>query len=316
MPDSVTSAFSEPEDYEAALRGEGVLSLLISSGGQFSAKLTQISLSATRLSAAEERLPRIAFVSIPADVLVILFPIGRASAPVCGGVSIGPGELLTLSTGEQFHARTSGISHWGSVHVRVRRLMEYGAALTGGSFSLSSGIRRLRPSRADERQLRGLHAAAIRIAAKSPQMLVDSEAARGLEQQLLHALVECLSAAAIFGERRSDQGNREIVVRLEQMLRSGQGAKVEIREICAALQVSERRLRLVCAAHLGIGPMAYDRLRRLSRVHRILRADPSAKSVSAVARDNGFPALGRFAFNYKTAFGEYPSATLLRKALQ
>src|SRR5215472_7669705 len=208
MPESVTSAFSEPEDYEAALRGEGVLSLLISGGGQFRAKLTQISLSATRLSAAEERLPRIAFVSIPADTMAILFPVGRASAPVCGGISVGSGELLTLCSGEQFHARTGGISHWGSIHVRVRRLIEYGAALTGGSFVLSSGMRRLRPSRADERQLRGLHTAAIRIAAKSPQMLVDSEAARGLEQQLLHAVVECLSNGTIVGEGRSDQGNR------------------------------------------------------------------------------------------------------------
>src|SRR5215831_15417572 len=100
MPDSITSAFSEPEDYEAALRRAGVLSLLIPGGGQFRAKLTQISLSATRLSAAEERLPRIAFVSIPADVLVILFPVGRAAAPVCGGISVGSGELLTVCPGE------------------------------------------------------------------------------------------------------------------------------------------------------------------------------------------------------------------------
>jgi AraC-like DNA-binding protein len=313
MPDSVTSAFSEAEDYEAALRGEGLLSLLISAGGQFRAKLTQISLSATRLSAAEERLPRIAFVSIPSDTLVILFPIGRASAPVCGGISVGPGELLTLCPGEQFHARTRGVSHWGSIHLRFRRLMEYGAALTGGSFFLSSGIRHLQPSRTCERQLLGLHAAAIRIAAKSPQMLVDSEAARGLEQQLLHAVVECLSDAAIVGESRSDRGDREIVVRFEQLLRSGRGAKAEIREICAALQVSERRLRLVCSAHLGMGPVAYDRLRRLSRAHRLLRVDPSAKSVSGVARSNGFRDLGRFAINYRSAFGETPSTTLRQR---
>jgi transcriptional regulator GlxA family with amidase domain len=164
--------------------------------------------------------------------------------------------------------------------------------------------------------LRGLHTAAIRIAGKSPQMLVDNEAARGLEQQLLHAVVECLSNAAIVGESRSDRGNREIAVRFEQLLGSCQGDKAEILEICSALQVSERHLRLVCAAHLGMGPMAYDRLRRLSRAHRMLRADSSAKSVSTVARNNGFRGLGRFASDYKATFGEYPSATLLRKALQ
>jgi AraC-like DNA-binding protein len=316
MPDSITSAFSEPEDYAAALRGEGLLSLVISAGGQFRAKLSQISLSGTRLSAAEEVLPRIAFVSIPSNMLVILFPIGRAAAPVWGGISVGSGELLTLCPGEQFHTRTGGVSHWGSVQFRFHRLMEYGAALTGGSFVLSSGIRHLRPSRADERQLRGLHTAAIRIAAKSPQMLVDNEAARGLEQQLLHAVVDCLSNAVMVGERRGDRGNREVAVCFEQLLRSRNGAKADIREVCLALQVSERRLRLACAAQLGIGPMAYDRLRRLSLAQRALRGDPSATSVSAVARSNGFRGLGRFASNYKAIFGEYPSATLLRKSLQ
>lgn len=317
MPDSITSAFSEPEDYAAALRGEGLLSLLISSGSQFKAKLTQISLSGIRLSAAEETLPRIAFLSIPSDMFVILFPIGRAlAAPACGGISLRPGEILTLCPGEQFHAHTGGASHWGSIHLRLRRLMEYAAVLTGGSFSLSSGIRHLRPSHADERQLRGLHSAAIRVAAKSPQILVDTEAARGLEQQLLHAIVECLSNAAMVSESRGNRGSREVAVRFEQLLGSRQGAKADIGEVCRALQVSERRLRIACAAQLGIGPMAYDRLRRVSLVHRALRDDPSAKSVSAVARSNGFRALGRFASDYRAAFGEYPSATLLRKALR
>jgi AraC-like DNA-binding protein len=147
-------------------------------------------------------------------------------------------------------------------------------------------------------------------------MLVDNEAARGLEQQLLHAVVECLSNAAMVSESRGNRGNREVAVRFEQLLRSRQGAKADIGEVCRALQASERRLRLACAAQLGIGPMAYDRLRRLSLVRRALRDDPSAKSVSAVARSNGFRALGRFASDYRAAFGEYPSASLLRKALQ
>ena len=39
MPGSVTSVFSEPGDFEAALREEGGLGLLITGRGQFRARL-------------------------------------------------------------------------------------------------------------------------------------------------------------------------------------------------------------------------------------------------------------------------------------
>ena len=67
MPQSVTSAFSEPEDFYAAMCASGFLSLLVTARGQFRALLTRISLNDISLSAAEEWLPRIAFVAVPAD---------------------------------------------------------------------------------------------------------------------------------------------------------------------------------------------------------------------------------------------------------
>jgi len=52
MPGSVTSVFSEPGDFEAALREEGGLGLLVTGRGQFRARLTQVKLHRMRLSAA------------------------------------------------------------------------------------------------------------------------------------------------------------------------------------------------------------------------------------------------------------------------
>jgi hypothetical protein len=60
MPGSVTSVFSEAEDFEAALREEDCLGLLVTGPGAFRARLTQVALHRIRLSAAEEYLPRIA----------------------------------------------------------------------------------------------------------------------------------------------------------------------------------------------------------------------------------------------------------------
>jgi small-conductance mechanosensitive channel len=52
MPGSVTSVFSEPEDFVAALRQEGGLGLLVSSRGPFKAWLTQVALHRLRLAYA------------------------------------------------------------------------------------------------------------------------------------------------------------------------------------------------------------------------------------------------------------------------
>ena len=67
MPGSATSVFSDAEDFEAALRTEGCLGLLVTGRGQFRARLTQISLHQFRLSATDEQLPRVAFLAVPDD---------------------------------------------------------------------------------------------------------------------------------------------------------------------------------------------------------------------------------------------------------
>jgi hypothetical protein len=85
MPGSVTSVFSESGDFEAALREEGGLGLLITGRGQFRARLTQVKLHRLRLSAAEEQLSRIAFVAVPADLILVSLPIRGRPGLIWGG---------------------------------------------------------------------------------------------------------------------------------------------------------------------------------------------------------------------------------------
>jgi hypothetical protein len=72
MPASVTSVFSEPDDFQAALREEGVLSVLITGHGEFRARLTQVTLHRWRLWTSEEHLSRIALVAVPANAILVL----------------------------------------------------------------------------------------------------------------------------------------------------------------------------------------------------------------------------------------------------
>ena len=63
--------------------------------------------------------------------------------------------------------------------------------------------------------------------------------------------------------------------------------------------------------HLDTTPYGYLRRVRLERAHRDLQAgSPADTSVAAVAGRWGFADLGRFAAQYRTAFGRLPSQTL------
>ena len=82
MPGSVTSVFSEPADFEVALREEGGLGLPITGPDQFRARLTQVKLNRLRLTATEEQLSRIAFVAVPADLILVSLPIDSRPGPI------------------------------------------------------------------------------------------------------------------------------------------------------------------------------------------------------------------------------------------
>lgn len=313
LPDSVIGAFNEPEDFGAALRPDGFSSLLIAAPGPFAARLTRVSLNQMRLTAGDEQLPRIGFVTPPQDTALILFSVGSTPAPVYGGIRVPEEELMVVCGGAPFHARTNGSSHWAAIQLPAVELVAYVVALTGTTFSAPAGILRQRPRSRHLRRLRLWHTTTIRTARGNPRSLTNTEAAHGLEQQLIHAVVECLSEGATTLEARRAHRHRHIMVCLEQLLRSKPMVKASIAEISATLRVSERGLRYACKEHLGMGPLAYDRLRRMSLVRASLRrADGGLEGVSAVARNNGFSDLGRFSANYRALFGESPSTTLHR----
>ena len=309
MPGSRASVFGEAEDFQAALSADGVAGLLVTSRGQFRARLTQIRLDGWRLAAIEEEQPRIAFVAVPADMVLVSFPIGGGPSPVWAGMEIRNGEMITLGPGQRLHASTLGSSHWGALQAPDQQLIDYGRVLSGVGFVVPP-VARWRPPRAAVRQLRDLHRAATRMAEARVGALTDLQAVYGLEQQLLGALIECLSERAE-QETATDRRHRDILARFEDLLVAE--PSLPLVNICAGLGVSDRSLRECCKKHLGAGPGRYRYLRAMQHVHRALRTgNSSTASVSGVAAQYGFRGPGRFAARYRALYGELPSATLRR----
>jgi len=154
------------------------------------------------------------------------------------------------------------------------------------------------------------HAQACRLAETRPDMIAHREVARAIEQDLLHALVNCLTTDEVHLDAGARQRRASIMARFEDVLASHSDRQPPMPELCAAVGVPERTLRICCAEFLGMSPGNYARLRRLNLVRAALRRGNPAVSIEATARQYGFSELGRFAAAYRNLFGEAPSATL------
>jgi AraC-like DNA-binding protein len=314
MPGSVTSVFGEAESFEAALREEGCTGLLVIGAGAFRSRLTQITLDHLRLASAEEELARVAVIAVPANTALISWSTDETPAPVWGGIAMKAGEMLTLGSGNRIHARTAGQSRWHAIRLPENDLVSYGHTLCGAGFVAPPGPALWRPSPAAALSLTGLHRAAINMARSGSLLLSDIQAAHGLEQQVIHGLIECLSGRPA-EETPAARRHRSILAGLEDLLRAE--PLLNQAEICAKLGVSHRFLRKCCEDNLGMSPGRYQQLRRLQLVHRALRdGTPNVTTMSAVARQFGFRELGRFAANYRARYGELPSATFRRASLR
>jgi hypothetical protein len=82
MPGSVTSVFSEAEDFEAALREEGCLGLLVTCRSAFRARLTQVGLHLLGCRLPKNVCPRIALVAVPADMVLFVLSYGNGPPPI------------------------------------------------------------------------------------------------------------------------------------------------------------------------------------------------------------------------------------------
>jgi len=99
--------------------------------------------------------------------------------------------------------------------------------------------------------------------------------------------------------------------RAEEFLTAHVTAPVSLAEVGRAAGVSPRTLSRAFRRRHGVGVMGFLKQRRLEAARGALQvAEPESTSVTEVALRYGFGNPGRFAAEYRKAFGEYPSETL------
>ena len=152
-------------------------------------------------------------------------------------------------------------------------------------------------------------------------LVVEAEAEAPLLHPSVRAQLECaivLSMLTIQPSNYSEVIDRRVglptpssIRRAMTLCQESPDEPLTVSDLAAKAGLSVRALQAGFQRYVGMSPMRYLRTLRLRAVHQALLDDPLAR-VSDVACRWGFTNPGRFAREYREAFGELPSQTLAR----
>lgn len=313
MPSISIRSYSDPEHYQTAFVGAQV-ELLPTQPGPFTARAIRIAFDDLWIARAQESAPRVLHATMVPTRAFITFPTCHQSEVITDGMAVPAAGFMRHSPAHSFHERTTGPSGWGVMSLPVEGMAAAGVSITGRALLPPDRTMRVSSRPIEMARLLRLHAAAGTLAGTAPEVMAHAEVARGLEQSLIEAMVRCQADAEARDEKFAQRCHETTMRRFRRVLDENPERALYLPEICAAINVPDRTLRLCCQEHLGMGPKQYLLLRRLHLARRALRAaDPGVATVTEIATQFGFWHFGRFAGMYNSMFGESPSMTLKRQ---
>lgn len=260
-----------------------------------------------------DNLPRIAFCADPPGCATISLRTHPGSILRRNGVEMLETNLIRRRNADIYFQQSDGLASFGSMSLPVADIASIGAAIVGSDLTPPKNSLTVIPDPVALDRLRRLHAAAGRLAEEAPLVIAHPEAAHGLKQALIEAMVNCLAPLHQDEDRSALRHHAAIMRRFHGAIERHLDQPLYIPELCAEIGASERTLRVCCQEQLGISPKRYLLVRRMHLARRALRDSPSGDAtVTEIATRYGFWQFGRFAGEYKLLFGELPSATLAR----
>ena len=307
---SVTT-YSDPEQYESAYIGAKA-EVLPHRPGPFSAQTTRIAFNKLWLAAADKSAACVKHVAQRPQRAFITFVTQPGADVTADGVAMPPTEIMRHSVAHSYYEHSEGAMSRGALSLPVEDMTRAGAAMIGRDLTPPRDTLLVTPPAGAMERLLRLHGAARMLAGTAPEMiLLHSEVARGMEQALVEALIACQDEAESKEERWAQRCHQTIMRRFRRVLEENPDRALYIPEICAAIGVPDRTLRLCCQEHLRMGPKQFLLLRRIHLARRALQAaDANISTVTDIATMLGFWHFGRFASFYHSVFGESPSTTL------
>ncbi len=314
MPNSVLATFGDSETLSGALAADFALSLVPTRSGRFQARLARLELDHLVLLRAVTTLPFIAFLKVPDHLLMFVLADEHASGSIWDGADIGEHDIVALGPGQAAYARAHASAGWSAICVPMRYFAHYAHAVVRQRWPLP-GIAHLHASSGfDSRMVYELCSAAMRLTHHRMRTLPGRDAAYGLEQQITHALIDCLSAGPAQAVLKSSRKGLDLSEQFEGFMRSRlHGRRLTSGEIGKALGHSASFVSSFSRSRLGVDPEVYGCLLRLWAIRRLFLSRGSGTlNIAGVARQYGFRHTAQLAQSYHCLFGELPSETLDR----
>jgi AraC-like DNA-binding protein len=298
MPSSAVHTFTDPDDYASAIRATKA-EFTITRRGHFLAKLVRVDLHRLWMQRFFDNLPRVGHSAPGTGRATISFRTAPGPSFLWSGAEMQPTGIMRHSEGKNSFQRSAGSASWGAMSLPVEEMVSAGAAIAGCDLTPPKDALLITPAPSAMAKLQRLHAAAGHLAEEVPEIIANPNAARGLEQALVEAMIGCLGNGEV-GEDSVAQRQHELIMRrFRRGVEENPDQSLYLPEICKAIRVSDRTLRLCCQEHLGMGPKRYLLLRRMHLARRGLReADPGRATVTEIAARYGFWHFGRFAGAY------------------
>ena len=142
-----------------------------------------------------DNLPRVGHSAAKSGRAIISFRTQAGPSLLWGGAEMHPTNIVRHGEGESTFQRSSGSASWGAMSLPMEVAAAVGETLAGSDVMPPRNATLITPRPSAMARLQRLHAAAGSLAENAPEIIANPDAARGLEQALIEAMVGCLDAS-------------------------------------------------------------------------------------------------------------------------
>ena len=191
MPVSSVRSFTDPGEYSSSFR-DFQYELTVTGGGAFEAEHARIGLHKVLLQWYHSDLPWVAHTEIVKGRATFALRATPGPSLLRAGQEMLTTNIERLASGQELYTRSLGTVSWGTISVPADALATIGEATAGCNLKPPVDVVTQTPAPAAMARLLRLHAAAVSLAKQAPEIIANAESARGLEHEIVQALIACL----------------------------------------------------------------------------------------------------------------------------
>jgi AraC family transcriptional regulator, ethanolamine operon transcriptional activator len=304
-------AYPEADELAHAIQGTH-LRITPSSRASGSWSLLPVALERGFVQFVDEPAAALTFGTIARDIAGFGVALSATGGYRMNGHVVSGNVFAMFGPGATHFASSAGPTRWASVSFAPVDLGNALGALRGGEpTTIGTVFRPVLAAQPAAAAVVELLFGAMAAAERDPNAFATSQARSGLERALLDAFARAVtSSESTAAPDRAKLPATRLVRLAEDYLDAHLHTPVYVADLCAVTGASERTLRNAFHSVYGVGPTRYLVYRRLATARRALRHAQAGDTVTAIATHNGLWDLGRFAADYRSLYGEPPSATL------